>query len=264
MSESGSAKASGPSSTRLGVAPSYALDERLLTQIGLGAAGLTFVGGIVAGVVFGPATTVLIFASGAFVAVIALFWSSLRTLLGETSLSSADAYAMGAPRDEEEQKRAVLRALKDLEFERSVGKISEEDYRQLVFHYRTEAKRLLRLIDERSEPLRRHAEDLISKRLRAEGLVDPIGDPFRSPALTASEKAVDEHREQTAQASDPALADSQLAPDIAPAGSDAAKPDTRTWVSGEAEAAVGSDADEEVADDATDEKRERSTGSSDG
>ena len=184
--------APGPSSTRLGTPPTYAIDERLLAQLGLLAAALTFVGGIVAGFIFGPATTVLIFASGAFVAVIALFWSSLRTLLGETALSSADAYAMGAPRDEEEQKRSVLRALKDLEFERSVGKISEDDYQQLVFHYRNEAKRLLRLIDDRSEPLRRQAEELIAARLQLEGLGEQTASFIASRAAKAPPQSDDD------------------------------------------------------------------------
>jgi hypothetical protein len=108
---------------------------------------------------------VLVLAAAAVVAVIALFWSSLRTLLGETPLASADAFAIGAPRAEEEQKRAVLRTLKDLEFERSVGKISEEDYRALVAQYRAEAKRLLRQIDERATENRRRAEEEVEERI---------------------------------------------------------------------------------------------------
>src|SRR5262245_33286758 len=99
------------------------------------------------GTVMGAPAAILVLAGGALVAVIAVFWASVRTLVGETPLSGADAYALGAPRAEEEQKRAVLRALKDLEFERSVGKISEEDYQTLVAKYRAEAKRLLRLLD---------------------------------------------------------------------------------------------------------------------
>lgn len=123
----------------------------------------------------GVPLAVLVLAGGALVAVIAVFWASLRTLLGETPLSGADAFAIGSPHAEEEQKRAVLRALKDLEFERSVGKISEEDYEALVAKYRAEAKRLLRLIDERSRPGRERVEALVAKRLRREGLLDGAG-----------------------------------------------------------------------------------------
>jgi len=112
-----------------------------------------------------------VLAGGALIAVIAVFWASVRTLSGETPLSGADAYALGAPRAEEEQKRAVLRALKDLEFERSVGKISEEDYRALVAKYRAEAKRLLRILDTDALPRRAYVETLVAKRLRREGLL---------------------------------------------------------------------------------------------
>ncbi len=122
---------------------------------------------------------VLVLAAGALVSVIAIFWASLRTLVGETPLSGADAYALGAPRAEEEQKRAVLRALKDLEFEHSVGKISEEDYEALVARYRADAKRLLRVIDEHADPARRKVEDLVAARLFREGLADPPAPPYR-------------------------------------------------------------------------------------
>ena len=109
-------------------------------------------------------------AGGALVSVIAVFWASLRTLLGETPLTGADAYAIGAPSTEEEQKQAVLRALKDLEFERSVGKISEEDYRELVAKYRSEAKRLLRILDADAGPRRAQVETLVAERLRRAGI----------------------------------------------------------------------------------------------
>jgi hypothetical protein len=155
-------------------------------KLGVPIATVSFAG--VAGAVQGPSTAILILAGGALVGVIAVFWASVRTLLGETPLSGADAYALGAPRAEEEQKRAVLRALKDLEFERSVGKISEEDYQALVAKYRAEAKRLLRLLDAEAQPRREHVESLVNKRLRREGLLGderaPEADKTASPAET--------------------------------------------------------------------------------
>ncbi len=171
-------------------------DDRRVAQVGLTAAALVIAGAVAAGLIFGPATAVLILAAGAFIAVISLFWSSLRTLLGETPLSGADAYAIGAPRAEEEQKRAVLRALKDLEFERSVGKISEEDYRRLVSHYRDQAKRLLRLLDEEAKPLRDRAEELVLVRMQSAGL-SPRAATFREPGKRPAElerEALEERR----------------------------------------------------------------------
>jgi len=139
----------------------------------LGGFSLVVVLVILAGLFVDASTALLVAAAGALISVIAVFWSSLRTLLGETPLSGADAYVFGAPpRVEEEQKRSVLRALKDIEFERSVGKISEEDYALLVRKYREEAKRLLQSIDEKSAVGRERAEALVQKKLRQVGLIE--------------------------------------------------------------------------------------------
>jgi ribosomal protein L40E len=156
------------------------LDAQIALYLKLGLPAATLIGSIVAWVLrHDPAAVVLVLCAGALISVIALFWSSIRTLVGETPLSGADAYAIGAPRAEEEQKRAVLRALKDLEFERSVGKISEEDYKALVAKYRAEAKRLLRTLEEGAEPRRQKAADLVAERLYQEGLAEAPPDPYR-------------------------------------------------------------------------------------
>ncbi len=135
------------------------------------------VGAGIAARIQGAAAAILVLAGGALLGVIVVFWSSLRTLLGETPLTGADAYAIGAPPAEEERKRAVLRALKDLEFERSVGKISEEDYELLVTKYREEGKRLLRAIDEGAGPERERAAAFVAERLRDEGLLEGDAPP---------------------------------------------------------------------------------------
>lgn len=177
------------------------LDQRVTEYLKLGVPAGTLACAVAAGYAQGPSAVVLVLAGGALVAVIAIFWASIRTLVGETPLSGADAYALGAPRAEEEQKRAVLRALKDLEFERSVGKISDEDYQALVSKYRAEAKRLLRVLDEESRPERDKVEVLVRARLRREGLTDADEAPPEKPA-EADEKAdekpteADEKREK--------------------------------------------------------------------
>jgi DNA-binding transcriptional ArsR family regulator len=149
-----------------------AIERKIVTYSKIGIPVATIVGMLIAGKISGPPLAVLVLAAGALVGVITALWASLRALLGETPLTGADAYAIAAPRAEEEQKRAVLRALKDLEFERSVGKISDEDYRELVAHYRAEAKRLLRFLDDEAVPRRAQAEALFAKRLREEGLAE--------------------------------------------------------------------------------------------
>lgn len=176
------------------------LEKRLAEYARLGLPVLTVAIALTAGFVQGPASAILVLAGGALVGVIAIFWASVRTLLGETPLSGADAYAIAAPRSEEEQKRAVLRALKDLEFERSVGKISEEDYVELVARYRGEAKRLLRLIDEEAGPRRERAAALVAKRLRREGLSGP--DTTYREGAKASEKAVESINAESTEPTD--------------------------------------------------------------
>ncbi|WP_437287179.1 hypothetical protein [Sorangium sp. So ce406] len=153
------------------------LERQIVHYARFGVPLAALVGAGVAGLVAGPPAAILVLAGGALVAVIAIFWASLRVLLGETPLSGADAYAIGAPRTEEEQKQAVLRALKDLEFERGVGKISEEDYAELVAKYRAEAKRLLRLLDADAQPRREQVAALVARHLRRAGLQDDGGAP---------------------------------------------------------------------------------------
>lgn len=150
---------------------------------------------VVVGLIQGAQAVLLLLIGATLVGVITLFWSSLRTVLGETPLSGADAYAIAAPRAEEEQKQAVLRALKDLEFERSVGKISDEDYAVLVTKYRAEAKRLLRVIEEEARPRRERVEWLVQERLVAAGLAE-------KPATLAHRSGPAEVVAQTKQAAD--------------------------------------------------------------
>lgn len=169
------------------------IERKIADMAKIGVPVATAVLAILAGVFVDVATAILVLAAGALIAVIAMFWGSLRTLLGETPLSGADAYALGAPpRAEEEQKRAVLRALKDLEFERSVGKISEEDYRALVAKYRAEAKRLLQLLDQEAAPGRERAEALVLRRLRKEGLLEADVKDEDADEDAGEEKATDE------------------------------------------------------------------------
>jgi hypothetical protein len=117
------------------------------------------------GAVYGVGTALLTLAGGVLLIVITILWASVRTLSGEAAITLEEAIALGAPTAGEEQKRAVLQALKDLEFERSVGKIDEADYQELVQRYRTEAKRLLRAVDEDLAPLRERAAAYVADQL---------------------------------------------------------------------------------------------------
>jgi hypothetical protein len=146
---------------------------------------------IVVGQYRGLPVAVLVLACGMLLLVIWLLWNSLQGLTGETPMSLEEALGLGAPSAEEEQKRAVLRALKDLEYERSVGKISDEDYTALTSRYRTEAKVLLRSLDENLAPNRDLAEKLLEQRLAEE---TPGGTPSRGRAEKKKKKKSKESR----------------------------------------------------------------------
>ena len=136
---------------------------------------LTIAAATIVGLSYGFGTAILVAAGGVLLGVIAILWASVRTLAGDAPLTLDEALALGAPSAAEEQKRAVLQALKDLEYERSVGKVADADYEELLQRYRTEAKRLLRAVDEDLAPLRAKATAYIDAQLgRAESAPPPV------------------------------------------------------------------------------------------
>ncbi len=164
------------------------VDDKLAEIFALALPPTVAVLAVAAGYIQGPPMAVLVLAAGALVATVAFFWSSLRAMFGETRLSGEDAFAMAAPSAEEEKKRAVLRALKDIAFEHSIGKLSDADYKALNARYRAEAKRLLRVLDHRAAPTRKQAEALAKAYLVDVGVVR-AGDPAwaESPDSAAAE-----------------------------------------------------------------------------
>ncbi len=96
---------------------------------------------------------------------IALLWSSLANLAGDTDMSFEEALSLAAPTAEEEQKRAVLRALKDLEYELFVGKISQEDFEQLSAEYRQKARHYIAVADSSLGEKKELAEKRLARKL---------------------------------------------------------------------------------------------------
>ena len=117
------------------------------------------------GAVLGIELALLVAAFFALCLVIGFAWVSVQSLSGDSPLTLDEALTLGQPSVEEEQKRAVLRALKDLDYERSVGKISDDDYRDLSARYREDAKRLIERVDESLTPAREKAEKLLAERV---------------------------------------------------------------------------------------------------
>lgn len=105
-------------------------------------------------------------AASALLFAITFLWKALRVLLGgETQRELAQSIAMRRRAELLDEKDAVLRSLKDLEFERQVGKISDEDFKRLDAEFRQRAKRLLKQLDDDLKEHREKARALIQKEL---------------------------------------------------------------------------------------------------
>jgi hypothetical protein len=169
---------------RAGSAPDAALEvtraadgdeaERFLGRVvALGLPIVCVVAAIVVGFVASVGSALLVVASGALLGTIALLWASVRTLSGDAPLP-VDLEALAAQHRDvdvlDEQKRRVLRALKDLEGERALGKIDEADYEVIAMEYREEAKALMRQMDTNVAPALAEAERIAGDYLLAQGL----------------------------------------------------------------------------------------------
>lgn len=109
-------------------------------------------------------TAILVLAGGSLLAVIAFLWASVRTLGGDAPTTIEEAFAVGGT-SADDQKRAVLQALRDLEQEKALGKIDDADYQELSRRYRAEAKRLLKNLEQDRAPLREKAAAWAEARL---------------------------------------------------------------------------------------------------
>lgn len=140
-------------------------------------------------------------AASALCGTIFLLWASLKTAGELDHMDFEEALSFSAPAAEEEQKLAVLRALKDLEYERSLGKITESDYEQAHAEYRAQAKRLIAAQDaamkEQIEAAERRVKEFLKSR-SGDSAADRDGScPAKSDEIT-SDLSTEERSEATA------------------------------------------------------------------
>jgi hypothetical protein len=109
----------------------------------------------------------MVLAGFALVLAISFTWRALRVLLGgEAQSDLAQSQAMRHRAELLDEKDAVLRSLKDLEFEKQVGKISDDDFKRLDTEFRLRAKRILKLLDDDLREHREKARALVQKELK--------------------------------------------------------------------------------------------------
>ena len=155
--------------------------------VAIGLPAITLGGALIAGAVASLGSALLVLAAGMLVGTIALLWVSVRTLSGDAPLAEGfrtQTFERGDLKALLEEKRRALRALKDLESEHALGKIDDEDYRQVVEQYRGEAKRILRAIDDMIAPYRGKAEEMARAYLEKQGLAREGA--HREPAASES------------------------------------------------------------------------------
>jgi hypothetical protein len=98
---------------------------------------------------------------------ISFIWASLRSLLGgEHELYVEQSVAVRSRMELLDEKETVLKSLKDLEFEREVGKLSDEDFARLDAEFRKRAKGILRALDDDLKQHREKAHELLSHELK--------------------------------------------------------------------------------------------------
>ena len=133
----------------------------------------------------------MVLASIALLLALIALWSSLRTALaaagGEGAGESLEANELPDRAALIDEKKSLLRAIKDLEYEHAVGKIAAEDFERLNHAYRVRAKEVLTLLE----------QDLIPYQARAEALLAKAG-PAESPKSTDGGDA--ERRVESAKA----------------------------------------------------------------
>lgn len=147
--------------------------ERFLGRVvATGLPIVTVLGAIGVGFVASVGSGLLVLASGALLGTIALLWASVRTLSGDAPLPADLEALAGQSHDVDalaEQKRRVLRALKDSESEHAIGKIDDTDYEAIANQYRQEAKTLMREMDRKGAPSLGEAERVASEYLASHG-----------------------------------------------------------------------------------------------
>jgi hypothetical protein len=134
---------------------------------------------------FTGANAFLVLAAATLCGVVALLFRAARALV-EDAGSEEVRVATGRRRKElEREKASLLKALKELEFDHEMGKVSEADFREIGGQYRARAVRVLRQLDAEGGDYKA----LIARDVKAKlaggapaRAAAPAPDPFSAPA----------------------------------------------------------------------------------
>jgi ribosomal protein L40E len=113
--------------------------------------------------------------------------SALRTVLPLVGATREDAPEMLGDRTRaalEREKTLVLRSIKELEFDRGMGKVSEKDFAEMSARLRARAARLMRQLDAGSL-YREQIEKEVAKRLAKTGVAGAAPASAKTPPVNA-------------------------------------------------------------------------------
>jgi hypothetical protein len=124
--------------------------------------------------------------------------AALRTFLPLTQKSPADGARILGGRTRaalEREKTLLLRSIKELEFDRAMGKVSEKDFAEMSGRLRVRAARLMRQLDA-GAGYRKEIEQEIAKRIGEAGVVaaptKAAGSTKQDPAYAAGVQTSDD------------------------------------------------------------------------
>lgn len=101
------------------------------------------------GILRGAPTVVLWIAFALLASAVIVFWEALRTVLDPSAPADASPVEALALEDRElrAKKKSAMRALKELEFEHSIRRITDDDYERLREQYRADARAAMEALD---------------------------------------------------------------------------------------------------------------------
>ncbi|MFO0734443.1 MAG: zinc-ribbon domain-containing protein [Labilithrix sp.] len=174
--------------------PEQVDEARIARGVAIGLPIVTVATAIAVGYLMGPATGILVLAAGLLLGVIAILWGSIRILSGDAplppDLEELDMRAQGND-PLMSRKKMLLRALKDLENERAIGKLETDDFEPIAAQYRAELKTVLTKIDEALAPTRALAEEAAQRYLEKAKLGTPKAEESEPDVTDESERPND-------------------------------------------------------------------------
>lgn len=141
----------------------------------------------------GTGPVLLLLAAGALLMVI---WSAFRAVQGVVEPAEEIGSLAAKTTQAEAWKKAALKAIKDLEYERAIGNVSDADYAKLLETYREEAKRALRAVDDERMARREAAAEWIAAHLTGAS-AGPDAESEPAPPETAGADEEDDASEPT-------------------------------------------------------------------